>query len=347
MWRPCSCLTIDDDDGSPTDSPPSCTDLWAIGFDVLDAVEKIPSFGDNCFARVYYNECPSVLAEDMVVDFAIPGPTVPNPYRFYYSYNESASPENRYEFPTLQRLHTYCVASMLDGDTDNLVFYAHSKCATHDDEPCRAWRRYMSYFVFDRASECIEALTSGDYDTCGPNWLFRPDYFPWHYSGNFWWARCDYVARLVPPELMQVEGRLNAEFWIGSHPDVRPFCQHHPPPEDQRAMLFQSPPYQPEEYVSDPTGTGCQEYQDHWSSSSVLKNGPRRGRDNRRYWSLFSRHRSDGDDEDDTRQMEARARLICRDNQAACGNWDLQAGTIYPDDASIPEPRSYRSELYL
>ena len=49
-----------------------------------------------------------------------------------------------------------------------------------------------------------------------------------HYSGNFWWARCDYVRRLRPlrAELLDLtthtprtdppRGRYLAEWWIGS-----------------------------------------------------------------------------------------------------------------------------------
>ena len=49
----------------------------------------------------------------------------------------------------------------------------------------------MNTWVVEFPSVCLRALQAG-YSTCGPA------YQDTHYSGNFWWARCDHVAELSP-----------------------------------------------------------------------------------------------------------------------------------------------------
>ena len=73
------------------------------------------------------------------------------------------------------------------------------------------WRQLGEHFVLDQFPECV---TSGA-DMCGPLWLEEP-YF--HFSGNFWTAKCSHVRRLSPSHLMvadHIKNRLNAESWLG------------------------------------------------------------------------------------------------------------------------------------
>ena len=50
---------------------------------------------------------------------------------------------------------------------------------------------------------------------------------PWkHYSGNFWWARCDYISQLNSPfpdvmKRYKMLNRMNCEKWIGTKGVVR------------------------------------------------------------------------------------------------------------------------------
>ena len=45
----------------------------------------------------------------------------------------------------------------------------------------------------------MEALLSGNV-ACGVNLKGLDDGVSWrHFSGNFWWARCDHINRLPPP----------------------------------------------------------------------------------------------------------------------------------------------------
>ncbi len=71
-------------------------------------------------------------------------------------------------------------------------------------------------------------------DICG--FRFSPMPHP-HFTGNMWWARCDYVVKLIPPRefpaamakaaksardnAMLGTGRYSYEHWIASHPSAR------------------------------------------------------------------------------------------------------------------------------
>ncbi len=128
----------------------------------------------------------------------------------------------KFEFPTLTRLYRN-----RELDPDGLSFYIHLKGVSKTPEYLQlvinecAWRKYMEYFVIGKYQDCIEALKS--HDICGVYWRDRP--FP-HFSGNFWWARNDYLATLDHPNKYFLDridykdlngsNRSLAEFWIGS-----------------------------------------------------------------------------------------------------------------------------------
>jgi hypothetical protein len=124
----------------------------------------------------------------------------------------------RFEFPTIQFLHQFCQSH------DGLVFYLHTK-GVFTNSPCtQDWRRYMQHFVIERHDECIRALAESD--VCGVDWQQHP--WP-HFSGNFWWARCDYIRRLQDPAIpadgpVKLSNRHEAEFWIGTGAAVRAKC---------------------------------------------------------------------------------------------------------------------------
>lgn len=127
----------------------------------------------------------------------------------------------QYEFPTLQGLQ-----ESMQGRKDAAVLYLHTKGATvrpQDKPTANDWRRYMLHFVVERFEECLARLA--DHDVCGVDWRTEPK--P-HFSGNFWWARGDYIAALprvsalaAPEADWIISRRHNAEFWIGMGPNVR------------------------------------------------------------------------------------------------------------------------------
>jgi hypothetical protein len=142
-----------------------------------------------------------------------------------------------FEFPTLERLHR-------DSSRDGYSWYIHlkgvSKTATDFEqhrkvyhEICgvddlaqlvrneRLWRKYMEFFLLGKHRDCVTMLQ--DHDICGVQWRQKP--YP-HYSGNFWWARNDYIRQLLSPEQFRSSQgeyrdffgstRSLAEFWVGS-----------------------------------------------------------------------------------------------------------------------------------
>ncbi len=106
------------------------------------------------------------------------------------------------------------------------IGYIHSKGTLTPDfaghSAVSDWRRYMQHFAVYRHLEVFRLLEF--YDTVGVDLKRSPG---WHYSGNFWWARSDYVAAL--PELMTAElpgmpsARHRAEFYIASNANARHF----------------------------------------------------------------------------------------------------------------------------
>mmetsp|Transcript_17725 Transcript_17725/g.36301 ORF Transcript_17725/g.36301 Transcript_17725/m.36301 type:complete len:388 (-) Transcript_17725:278-1441(-) len=110
-----------------------------------------------------------------------------------------------YEMPTLYALHEYCSAStkINPGRSSEFVAYMHSKTDKH-------WRDDMMHHLLSEpaVNSCIDNCLASGNVACGSR--FHPAgsgpcpgnnlVATWcHFSGNFWWARCDYVAKLNPP----------------------------------------------------------------------------------------------------------------------------------------------------
>ena len=122
-----------------------------------------------------------------------------------------------FEFPTLQWLYD-------EVKSDNVAcWYAHTKGISNRADIKVSWRLRMESVVFDQHEKCLDALET--YDTCGIEWRLgginesRP-----HYSGNFWWANSSYLKTLPEPLSLRSgpHKRVEAEFWIGRNPAVRP-----------------------------------------------------------------------------------------------------------------------------
>lgn len=132
-------------------------------------------------------------------------------------YNESATTLHvaNSERTTLQPLWEWCAAR-----PHALVAYVHDKgtrtsAAENPERYLRQWdwRRLHEYFVLEVPEGCFTHLLDEGYDTCGAN--LRLDPFV-HFSGNFWWARCAYIAQLEAPATYREGDELAPERWIGS-----------------------------------------------------------------------------------------------------------------------------------
>lgn len=95
-----------------------------------------------------------------------------------------------YEFPTLAKVWQEAQSQ----EELFLCYYFHTKGASLAATPLQAaadaWRKYMEYFNVEKWRDCADILN--EYETCGVE-LQSDDS---HYSGNFWWARSDYLAKL-------------------------------------------------------------------------------------------------------------------------------------------------------
>lgn len=155
----------------------------------------------------------------------------------FYSYHaegaaaSAAAPSD--ELDTLTALHGYCQAH-----PQAVVSYIHGKGTRFPAETDFTrfvrqwdWRRLHLYFLVEAPQGCLAALASGAYDTCGVNrrrTAFFTDQPRPHYTGNFWWARCEYVRTLPRPtdfahDATGEEQHYAPEMWLGSSGRVRMF----------------------------------------------------------------------------------------------------------------------------
>jgi len=138
--------------------------------------------------------------------------------KFAYEYMNQT---NLYEFPTLKKLEAFCLHN-----NDSLVWYAHSKGASHSTDFVAGWRGIMNYFVLEKWQLCYELLTSTNHTTCGAILTIDTVYPPgWntYYAGNMWWAKCSHVNRLTRIEKLDQNNRYVAELYVTSAPDIGHF----------------------------------------------------------------------------------------------------------------------------
>jgi len=130
-----------------------------------------------------------------------------------------------FEMPTLWALHEHCQAHPKD-----FVAYIHTKRDASK-------RHYMMDRLL-QSRACIDGCLAAGKVACGANLHAAADGpcpgsshsepgsdCAWcHFSGNFWWARCDYVATLNPPWDDQLLDEVNLHRkWKGWWGDVRPY----------------------------------------------------------------------------------------------------------------------------
>lgn len=139
-----------------------------------------------------------------------------------YKFINEAHPFEAGEIPTLNSLHDFCL------NTECYVWYIHTKGVTRPDNVCvQDWRKCMEYFVVKKYKNCISSLQC--HDACGVLWYDKDDpRLPYqagnkpHFSGNFWWARSDYIRSLPKLE----NNRREAEFLVGTNnPKIK--CFHY------------------------------------------------------------------------------------------------------------------------
>jgi hypothetical protein len=98
-------------------------------------------------------------------------------------------------------------------------YYIHTKGVNHHNGPSEFyvhdWRKYMEYFVVEGWKDCVKDLDN--FDLAGVNYSEQNK--P-HFSGNFWWARSDYVST-HPPDF-SAKNRYDNEMWICNSRIMKP-----------------------------------------------------------------------------------------------------------------------------
>jgi len=145
-------------------------------------------------------------------------------------WDRCATADEGYEQVTLEALRQWCI----NAPEPAAVLYCHTKGAASPDEYRTRRREHMTSRVVGRWRDCVRLLGEGA-DAAGCNWLtagmtrtaghitMTIDAGD-HFSGNFWWARSDYIAGLPPlPEVditpvsvLPDSERIAAELWIGT-----------------------------------------------------------------------------------------------------------------------------------
>ena len=103
---------------------------------------------------------------------------------------ESSSAELA-EFPALHAMQLYANST----SPGTRLLYMHTKGVRrngwHADYPIQ-WRRYMSFFLVEKAHVCLAALTLRGYRTCG---VLKNRNI---YEGNFWWSTAGWLKDRHP-----------------------------------------------------------------------------------------------------------------------------------------------------
>ena len=119
-----------------------------------------------------------------------------------------------YEIPTINKIQQFC-----QENNNCNILYLHTKGVSYNDDYHEEnnWIDMMLYFLVEQHELCISKLFSG-ITTVGCNFLNANH--PPHFSGNFWWAKSNYISTL--PSLIEKTENVNpndAEFWL---------CQNNP-----------------------------------------------------------------------------------------------------------------------
>jgi hypothetical protein len=119
-----------------------------------------------------------------------------------------------YEYPTMGLAQQ----KALDESEPFYCYYIHTKGACTANwfirNPAYWWGQYLEEYTINRWRTNVEKLDQG-HDICGVEWRTVPE--P-HFSGNFWWAKSEYLKKL--PHWQSYwniwrEDRIKAEMYVG------------------------------------------------------------------------------------------------------------------------------------
>jgi beta-1,4-mannosyl-glycoprotein beta-1,4-N-acetylglucosaminyltransferase len=126
----------------------------------------------------------------------------------YILYNYSTNPL-LYENYTINKLKIFSIENSKD-----CVLYLHTKGITHDynNNQINDWINMMLYFLVEKYNICLEKLNNNN-DVIGCNFNIKNDEHDNHFSGNFWWAKCNYLKDLPLLNIIN-PSKYKPEFWL-------------------------------------------------------------------------------------------------------------------------------------
>jgi beta-1,4-mannosyl-glycoprotein beta-1,4-N-acetylglucosaminyltransferase len=130
-----------------------------------------------------------------------------------YQLTNYSENEKLYENPTLNKLKEFS-----EKNKDSHVLYLHTKGVSYKRtyDCINDWTNMMLHFLVEKYEDCFRAL-DGAYDTVGCNYNPEPMR---HYSGNFWWAKTNYVS-MLPALDEENPNKMSPEFWLfQNNPDA-------------------------------------------------------------------------------------------------------------------------------
>lgn len=110
-------------------------------------------------------------------------------------------------------------------NNDGFTLYFHTKgCGRIINDFKKNWDEAMTCAVINNWDKCLEKLKF--YNCVGLYFRKTPELKQFHFSGNFWWARNNYIKTLPKIENPN-KNRFYYEFWIGekkSLEEMNAFC---------------------------------------------------------------------------------------------------------------------------
>ena len=129
-------------------------------------------------------------------------------------------PDNTYHYETvtLNNIHDFS-----RDNPNNYILYLHTKGVSYNSSDnifknISDWVNLMLFFLVEKYDDCMKKLDEG-YDTIGCNYLAQTQThsYPKHYSGNFWWAKTNYLNKLEKLKTNNNNfsyNKVQAEFWL-------------------------------------------------------------------------------------------------------------------------------------
>lgn len=113
-----------------------------------------------------------------------------------------------------------CLDSLLEWSKNNIsnVLYFHTKGVSQPHNPhVWNWRKLLEYFLIDKHQECIKYLEHNDAVGClltngGKDIKIKDENHKYHFSGNFWWSKTEYIKTLPP--IPNINMSHNKNYWL-------------------------------------------------------------------------------------------------------------------------------------